>query len=168
MRRAERDEQFGSFYALEAERIHRLALLLTHDYERAQDLAQDALLNTYRAWHRIRTDPGAYARRTLINLTRNSYRRWVLEMRHRMSQLAPGQVASGSDSVIDALWVVEALKVLPPLRRATVILRFYEDMAEQDIADLLNRPLGTVKSDIHRALKKLRPVLEAAYQKETT
>lgn len=168
MRRADRDEQFGAFYAHEADRLHRLALLLIHDRDRAQDLAQDALLNTYRAWHRIRTDPGAYARRTLVNLARNSYRRRALEARHRLAHQAPSHVESRSESVIDALWVASALQVLSPLRRATIVLRFYEDMSEQAIADLLDRPLGTVKSDIHRALNKLRPVLDAAYQKEKT
>jgi RNA polymerase sigma-70 factor (ECF subfamily) len=45
-------------------------------------------------------------------------------------------------------------------RRATVVLRFYEDMSEQQIADTLDRPVGTVKSDLHRGLKKLREILE--------
>ena len=55
--------------------------------------------------------------------------------------------------------VSEALKAISPMRRAAVILRFYEDMTEAQIAETLNRPLGTIKSDIHRGLAALRPLL---------
>jgi DNA-directed RNA polymerase specialized sigma24 family protein len=53
-----------------------------------------------------------------------------------------------------------ALAELSPVRRATILLRFYEDMSEHEISRELDRPLGTVKSDIHRALRQLRPLLE--------
>jgi RNA polymerase sigma-70 factor (ECF subfamily) len=56
--------------------------------------------------------------------------------------------------------VAEALKVLSPIRKATIVLRFYEDMPEAQIAEVLDRPLNTVKSDIRRALQALRPLLE--------
>ena len=49
---------------------------------------------------------------------------------------------------------------MPVTRRAVVVLRFYEDMSEQQISDLLDRPVGTVKSDLHRGLKKMRELLE--------
>jgi RNA polymerase sigma factor (sigma-70 family) len=59
-----------------------------------------------------------------------------------------------------------ALKELSPMRRAVVVLRFYEDMTEAEIARVLDRPLGTVKSDLHRALKLLRPLLESDLRSE--
>ena len=59
----------------------------------------------------------------------------------------------------------DALKELSPVRRATIVLRFYEDMAEGDIARTLDRPLGTVKSGIHRGLAKLRQVLETTEER---
>jgi DNA-directed RNA polymerase specialized sigma24 family protein len=58
------------------------------------------------------------------------------------------------------LRISKALKVLPALRRAAVVLRFYEDMSEADIARTLDRPIGTIKSDIHRGLARLRRELE--------
>ncbi|MGH2748985.1 MAG: SigE family RNA polymerase sigma factor [Actinomycetota bacterium] len=160
MRRArERDEQFGSFFLAESERLRRLGVWLTGDPERAADLAQEALARTFRHWRRIREqDPAPYARRILVNLVRSQHRRTLLERRHE--QKPDGFVAGEATRVDEWLRITEALKALPPMRRATIVLRFYEDMSEADIARALDRPLGTVKSDIHRALAKLRPLLE--------
>lgn len=160
MRRArERDEQFGSFFLAESERLRRLGVWLTGDPERAADLAQEALARTYRHWRRIREhDPGPYARRILVNLVRSQHRRSLVARRHEQK---PADLVTGEAPRVDEwLRVTEALKTLSPMRRATVVLRFYEDMSEADIARALDRPLGTVKSDIHRALAKLRPLLE--------
>jgi RNA polymerase sigma-70 factor (sigma-E family) len=160
VRRArERDEQFGAFFLEESERLRRLGVFLTGDPERAADLAQEALARTYRHWRRIREqDPGPYARRILVNLVRSQHRRSLLERRHE--QRPAGPVTGEASAVDEWLRVTEALTTLPPMRRAAVVLRFYEDMTEADIARALDRPLGTVKSDIHRALAKLRPLLE--------
>jgi RNA polymerase sigma-70 factor (sigma-E family) len=159
MRLRDRDAEFEPFYAAEAGRLRSLALLLTGDRDHAADLTQEALLRTYESWPRIRTDPGAYTRRALVNLYRNWIRRRILERRHRNAALALDE-RSWPNSPEDALRVADVLRVLSPIRRATVLLRFYEDMSEAQIADVLGRPIGTVKSDIHRALKTLRPLLE--------
>lgn len=157
---SERDEEFRAFFVAESERLRRLALYLTGDADRAADLAQEALVRTYRHWGRIRNDdPGPYARRTLVNLVRSAHRRSILERRHR-EEHAEAAVASSGPRVDEWLRVSQALKTLPPTRRAVVVLRFYEDMSEAQIAHVLDRPIGTVKSDIHRALAKLRPLLD--------
>lgn len=62
----------------------------------------------------------------------------------------------------DWLAVSDALRTLPPVRWAAIVMRVYEDMREADIARVLDRPLNTIKSDIHRGLKRLRPLLEEA------
>jgi RNA polymerase sigma factor (sigma-70 family) len=62
--------------------------------------------------------------------------------------------------VDELLRLSAALKTLPPMRRATIVLRFFEDMSEADIARTLDRPLGTVKSDLHRGLARLRALFE--------
>jgi RNA polymerase sigma-70 factor, ECF subfamily len=62
--------------------------------------------------------------------------------------------------VEEALRVAEALRILPMKQRAAVMLRYYEDRSIADVARILGRPEGTVKSDIHRALNRLRPLLE--------
>ncbi|MQA99890.1 MAG: sigma-70 family RNA polymerase sigma factor [Actinobacteria bacterium] len=162
-----RDEQFRTFFNLEAERLRRLAIFLTGDTEAGADMAQETLARLYRHWGRVKSDdPGPYARRILVNLVRSSHRRRFverrfLERRHREPQ--PGSepsVASQSGHVDEFLRISSALKCLSPIGRAAIVLRFYEDMSEADIARTLDRPVGTVKSDIHRGLAKLRPLLE--------
>lgn len=152
-----RDAEFRAFFSAESERLRRFAIFLTGDAERATDLTQEALARTYRSWGRIKSDPGAYARRILVNLVRGQHRRRVLELRHENLMRRDVVTISSPD---DRLAVIDALKELSPIRRAVIILRFWDDMTEQEIARVLDRPLGTVKSDIHRSLGKLRGLLE--------
>ncbi|HYI45353.1 MAG TPA: SigE family RNA polymerase sigma factor [Actinomycetota bacterium] len=159
MRGQERDREFRSFFFTEAPRLRRLALMLTGDEEVAADLTQDALVKAYRAWGRIRNaDPGPYVRKTLVNLVRNQHRRRLVELRKQ--ERPEVSVASHDRNVDAAMAVAQALTVLSPVKRAAILLRFYEDMSEAEIASTLDRPLNTVKSDIRRALDKLRPLLE--------
>ncbi|HEV3473490.1 MAG TPA: sigma-70 family RNA polymerase sigma factor [Actinomycetota bacterium] len=159
MRTRDRDAEFKDFYISEAARLRRLAIMLTGDTERGADLAQDALLKTYLAWPRIRNDdPAPYAKRILVNLCRSSYRRRMLELRKMPHP--PHDVADQGQRVDEALRVATALSVLTPIRRAVVLLRFYEDMTEAQIARTLDRPLNTIKSDLRRAMERLRPMLD--------
>lgn len=159
MRVRDRDREFRSFYLAEAPRLKRLALLMTGDDERAADLAQESLLKAYRAWGRIRDeDPGPYVRKILVNLVRNQHRRRALERSH--PRTGDAGVPSHDERVDRALEVAQALTVLSPIRRAAILLRYFEDMSEADIARTLDRPLNTVKSDLRRAIEKLRPVLQ--------
>jgi RNA polymerase sigma-70 factor (sigma-E family) len=158
-RARERDDRFAAFFDAESEKLRRLAIFLTGDPDQAADLAQEALARTYRHWWRVRDeDPGPYARRILVNLIRSRHRRSLLERRHQ--QTSRDLVPSETWKVDEWLRVADALGTLTPIRRAVVVLRFYEDMSLEDIARTLDRPLGTVKSDIHRALAQLRRLLE--------
>lgn len=149
-----------AFYEAEADRLGKLALLLTGDRDRGDDLLQETLLRLYRAWHRIkRNDPGPYARQILVNVCRSNHRRRLIERRKGRADTT--DVAfDETDRVGDTLRVTKALQSLSPVRRAAVVLRFYEDMTEPQIADILGRPLPTVKSDIRRSLERLRPLFE--------
>ena len=155
----DREAEFQEFFIEESEKLRRFALWLTGNPDRAHDLAQEALARTFRYWGRIRDiDAGPYARRILVNLVRNAHRRNVLEFRHQSA--AEGVVDAETNRVDEWLRIADALKTLTPIRRATVLLRFYEDRSEAEISEILDRPLGTVKSDLHRALAKLRNVLK--------
>ena len=162
----EREAEFKDFYFAEAANLKRLAVLMTGDPDRAEDLTHDALLRTYKAWNRIKNeDPGPYVRQALVNGCRNHLRRRALEIRK-----APDPVVNAPDatpSLVEAMRVSAALSILSPVRRAAVILRFYEDLPEAQIAQMLDRPINTIKSDIRRALEQLRPVLDESI-KETT
>ncbi|MBK5228972.1 MAG: SigE family RNA polymerase sigma factor [Actinobacteria bacterium] len=159
MRTRDRDAEFHDFYVAEVPRLRSIALMLTADPSAADDLVQEALLRCYRKWHRIRDeDPGPYVRRTLTNLYRNDIRKNIVRRKHPPDAQKPEPSHAGS--VEDALRVGRALQDLSPIRRAVVILRYYEDLPERAIAEILDRPLGTVKSDLHRALATLKPLLE--------
>ena len=93
-----------------------------------------------------------------MNLCKNTYRKRAVEKRHWGAPQAG--VPSHAPNVHEAIRVTEALSELSPMRRATVLLRYYEDMSDEQIAELLDRPLGTVKSDIRRSLKQLKPLLD--------
>jgi RNA polymerase sigma-70 factor (sigma-E family) len=155
-----RDTEFRDFFRAEGENLRRFALYLTGDREEAADLAQEALVRTYRHWRRISNrDPGPYARRIVVNLVRSAHRRRLLERKHEERHPSP-PLMTGPASIEEWMRVKDALNTLSPVRRAVVVLRFYEDLTEPQIAQMLDRPLGTVKSDLHRALAKLRPLLD--------
>ena len=163
----DRERRFRDFFTAESEPLRRLALFLTADVNEAADLAQETMARVYRSWGRIHDkDPGPYARRTLVNLVRSQHRRNMLRVRERQ---AVGEVVTHGHTqrVEDWMELAQALKTLTPIRRAVVVLRFYEDLPEAEIAEILDRPLGTIKSDLHRALAKLRPLLEEQAPAET-
>ena len=162
-----KDSQFHDFFLAQSEPLRRFALFLTADREAAVDLAQETLARVYRSWSRIKdSDPGPYARRTLVNLVRSEHRKNALRaLRDRDSE----PIDRGEATRIEEwMRIAAALKTLPPIRRAVIVLRFYEDLTEPEIARILDRPLGTVKSDIHRALTKLRPLLDEARRGDRT
>lgn len=158
MRKNQRELEFRDFFVAQSEPLRRFAIFLTGDTDVAADLAQESLARTYQHWGRIKDkDPAPYARRTLVNLVRSEHRRKLVRRKHDESH--PGAVAPRSGEVDEWMRVSSALRSLSPIRRAVVVLRFYEDMTEADIARTLDRPIGTVKSDLHRALNALRPLL---------
>ena len=156
MRSKKLDDAFSAFFAVEEQRLQRFAAFMCGDRDQATDLAQEAFTRTYAAWARTR-DPSAFARRVVVNSVRDQ-RRKVLVRRLRAAPSSPSVSDSPESETLDRMNVSEMLQTLPASRRAVVILRFYEDMTEPQIAELLGRPLGTVKSDLHRALESLRPL----------
>jgi RNA polymerase sigma-70 factor, ECF subfamily len=151
--------QFREFFAAEYGRLRGLGYLLTGDWAQAEELAQDALARTYRAWSRVRGHerPAAYARKVLVNRHRSLLRRAAVEARHLRGRRVEEAVEAdlGEDGLV--LW--SAVRRLPARQRAVLVLRYHEDMAEAEVARLLGLPLGTVKSLGHRGLARLRAEL---------
>ena len=159
VRRRERDDAFHAFFESESDPLRRFGAFLVGDAEQGAELAQEALVRVYKNWSRIEdADPGPYARRILLNLVRSAHRRRLVERKH----LRPVEDIGRHDTIHVDNWlrVSAALQTLPPMRRAAIVLRFYEDLPEAQIAAVLDRPLGTIKSDIHRGLAALRPLLD--------
>lgn len=127
----------------------RLAYLLTGGRDHAEDIVQTAFEAAQTRWDEL-DDPHAYLRRVVVNRAQDLHRR-------RYRQRPRPEPAVTHLPEIDETWT--ALQRLPDRQRAVVVLRFYEDLPLTDIARLLDRPEGTVRSDLHRALDRLRRTL---------
>jgi RNA polymerase sigma-70 factor (sigma-E family) len=154
------DDEFDSFVRARTHALLRSAYLLTGDQQLAEDLVQSALTKTHQAWKRL-DDYGnaeAYARRTMYHLQVSWWRRRrVAEvMPERMPDRAGGDDHAGSVSLRLALR--SALLQLTARQRAVLVLRYFEDRTESEVADLLGVHIGTVKSQASKALARLRAI----------
>ncbi len=151
------DEEFGRFVAARGRALCRTAYLLTGDWQVGEDLVQEALTRTYLRRRRLRSAAALepYARKVLVTLFLSSRRRlW-----HRELPFAdvPEQAANGQLDAIDdrrGLW--PALLALSAQQRAVLVLRYFEDMTEADIAAVLDCSPGAVKTHAARGLGRLR------------
>lgn len=160
---AGRDAAFVSYVAARQGALLRTAILLTGDRHVAEDLLQTALARLYLSWGSVRrTDAmDAYVRRVMVNQLTSWWRRaWrrreisVGEVPERLDTRHVVQDAAEDVTQRDAMW--RALQELPPGQRAAVVLRYYEDLSEAQTAEVLGCSVGTVKSQLHRALIRLR------------
>jgi RNA polymerase sigma-70 factor (sigma-E family) len=139
----------------------RLATLLLGDAAGAEEVVQEAFLRTFSSWWRVRQPDRArwYVRAAVVNLCRSRLRRrGTEEAGNRASWRDP---AEWTDPVDDALVVLDAVRTLPPRQRETVVLRYYEDLTERDVAAALGCSVGTVKSQLARARASLARTLVA-------
>jgi RNA polymerase sigma-70 factor (sigma-E family) len=151
------DEEFRDFMASRWPGLVRLGYGLTGDRGLAEDLAQSALAKAYAAWPRVRRadDPDAYVRRILINTNSNRFRkRRVAE--HSAEYLPETGVADAAEAVGQRSLLIAALMELPPRQRAVVVLRYWEDLSEAQVASIMGCSVGTIKSQASRALARLR------------
>lgn len=160
-----KDQEFREFFEAEFRPLRRLGYLLTGDWAEAEDLAQEAMVRTYRSWTRIteRDRPGAYARSVLVNRRRSLLRRSAVASKHAQALRSTDyQPDLGEEGMV--LW--EAIRSLPQRQRAAIVLRFYEDMPEAEVAVVLDMPVGTVKSLVHRGIGRLRERLGPTWTSE--
>src|SRR5712692_8071266 len=153
----DRAEEFAEFMNARYSSLARSAFMLTGDRGHAEDLVQASLMRTYLAWARLR-DPAnaeAYTRKVMLRLAlRWRKRRWLGE---EPSANPTGGVSTDHSSGMDmVVAVTRALRALPPAQRAVLVLRYYEQRSEMEIADLLGCSPGTVKSRAARALAAMR------------
>ncbi|UQA93426.1 SigE family RNA polymerase sigma factor [Streptomyces halobius] len=138
--------------------LYATAYHLTGDRYEAEDLLQSALFSTYRAWDRIsdKAALGGYLRRTMTNLHISAWRRRKLNEypTEELPETAGDVDAMRGTELRAVLW--QALARLPENQRTMLVLRYYEGRTDPEIADILNISVGTVKSSIWRALRRLR------------
>ena len=160
------DREFLDFFADQFWSLRRVGYLLTGDWDQAEELAQEAMARTYAVWPRVRgyDRPAAYARKVLLNRHRSLLRRAVVETRHLVASRPDDR--HQPDFAGDDLVLWQALQHLPPRQRAAIVLRYYLDLPEAEVARLLGVPAGTVKSWTHRGLARLRDRLGPTYASE--
>jgi RNA polymerase sigma-70 factor (sigma-E family) len=144
---------FDGVYRRESVPMVRLALLLVGNHEQAEEIVQDAFAQLFERWGEIER-PGAYLRTCVVNGCRRAHRRRLQADRAAAGTPRPLPAALGADHLADAL------AALPVRRRAAVVLRYYEDLSEAEIAEALGVRPGTVKSLLHRGLHQLRQAVE--------
>jgi RNA polymerase sigma-70 factor (sigma-E family) len=163
-----RDERIADLFVTHYDGLCRLATLLLGDRAGAEEVVQEAFLRTFSGWWRIRQPDRAqwYLRTAVLNQCRSRLRRRGTEDRSNRTIYATdperqaesfGVGSTGASD--DALVVMKAVHALPPRQRETIILRYYEDLPEIDIAKLLSCSVGTVKSQLSKARASLHAAL---------
>jgi RNA polymerase sigma-70 factor (sigma-E family) len=144
---------FADFYRATFAEMTRLAFLLTDSAETARDLVQDSFVRLHEKWDGV-AEPRAYLRRTVVNACHSHYRRLRLQRQR-------GHSPTWQVDVVDlgANEMTDAIAALPYRQRAAIVLRYWHDCSEADIAAALGCRPGTVGSLIHRALAELRKVM---------
>ncbi len=159
---------FDQFVTASSGALLRTAYLVVWDPVEAEDLVQECLLAVARRWPRVRRmdHPHAYARRVLINLALDGAKRRTRHRQELVGDDAATLAAVPDESSARRLHAVgvraeliEALATLPPRQRAVLVLRYFEDLSEGQVAELLGCSVGTVKSTASRALARLQATL---------
>lgn len=156
-------QDFEAFAASAMPALLRFGHVLTGDALRAEELVQQALVSTWIRWRRIEHDqPHAYVRRAMVHAHTSWWRR-----ANRESSLPTDydRAAPEAGDLAERDRTVAALRLLPPRQRAVIVLRYYEDLSEADIARTLGCSTGTVKSQSSRALRTLRAHLTPDLEK---
>jgi len=151
------DADFREFVRSRRRALLRSAYLLTGNLADAEDLVQSALAKTFQAWNRIedRKALDGYVRRALVNTHISWWRRRRVD-EYPTDEIPDKPVADASDNSELHDTLKRAIDRLPQRMRAAVVLRYFEDMSEAEVADVLGVSPGTVKSTVSRAVAKLR------------
>jgi RNA polymerase sigma-70 factor (sigma-E family) len=150
-------------YSLHYEALVRLAIMLVRDVPTAEEVVQDAFVAMRNVWDRLgNTDKAlAYLRQAVVNRARATLRHWAVVDKNR--QEAPRDMPSAEDTVpalLERSAVVAALRQLPDRQREAIVLRYYADFSEAEIASAMKISRGAVKSHTARGMAALRAELE--------
>ena len=160
---ADRDAAVSDLYAAHWSGLTRLALLMLGDRPSAEDVVQEAFTELYRRWDTIRESAKApgYLRSTVLNRSRSVLRRRALARRYQPPEQPPVW-SPEHDAMLgeDRREVLVALAALPPRRREVLVLRFYLNLSDAEIAETLGISEVTVRSTASRALAALGRALE--------
>ncbi len=147
-------DRFAELYRTDHDRLVRLAGLILGSATAAEDVVQDAFAKLHGQFERVH-NPGGWLRVAVINGCRNEGRRLGRARRHAHRLTTP----TATEALVTPE-LIASLRRLPMRQRTALVLRFYEDLPEAEIARVMGVRVGTVKSTLHRALAKLREDLD--------
>ncbi|MDX6249625.1 MAG: hypothetical protein QOF10_2985 [Kribbellaceae bacterium] len=150
--------EFEEYASARGQELVRLGFTVSGDYQRAEDLAQIALMQAFRAWRKVQKadDPHTYVRRILINSYLSMTRRRSFTEAPAAEIDSEHMVPDPATDIVnsDDLW--RALATLSARERVVLVLRYYQDMDDRTIADLLGIKPSSVRATASRALAALR------------
>ncbi|MDH3500578.1 MAG: SigE family RNA polymerase sigma factor [Acidimicrobiia bacterium] len=158
------DELMIRLFQQEGASLVRLARLFTDDRNAAEDLVQEAFIRLHRSAGRIR-DPNKaapYLRSIVLNLARDHNRRGLMSLRHRDAMLPEGTAPAFDDKIVEIgehRRVIDALRDLAPRQRDCLVLRFFYDLSEREIAETLGISPNSVKTHCRRGMAGLAATL---------
>jgi RNA polymerase sigma-70 factor (sigma-E family) len=156
-------QSFNDFVVARGHELTKFANLLARNRAEAEDLLQDTLAAAYASWRRIERAgaPDAYVRRMMVNRHISIWRRHRnrIEPRQQLPEPSVPDATAAAD-VADA--VLRIVRDLPPRQRAAIVLRYYADYPDSEIAEALGCSEATVRSQISRALTSLRALADRA------
>lgn len=164
MRSAQRDAAFTAYYEARAAAVRKTAFMLCGDWHLAEDLTQIAFAKVYRVWDRLE-DHGTldrYVRQVVLRCFLDNRRKpWRREFATTPDSPVLDGVTHDRDSTDERHVLLRALARVPPRRRAVLVLRYWEDLPVDQVAELLGCSSGTVRSQASRGLDDLRAALAA-------
>ena len=160
------EQSYEQFAAASASGLLRTAVLLTVDRRAAEDLVQDVLERMFVHWSRVE-NPHAYARAAMARHVTDRWRRAARSPREvGLEAWHDPPTTDGASGRAERGALIEALRQVPPRQRAILVLRYFEDWSEAQIAAELGCSSGTVKSQCAKGLTRLRTVLDVQTSKE--
>ncbi|GAB3221700.1 SigE family RNA polymerase sigma factor [Glycomyces halotolerans] len=168
MRNDSDEAAFRSFALDQRDGLRRYAYMLCGDWHEADDIVQKSLTKLFPAWHRIEPDGAvSYARKIVTNTYLSHLRRGWVRRERTTAQLPEPAVQGSPQSAVDTrMEVLAALERLPAKQRATIVLRYCEQLTVEETAAVMRCSIGTVKSQSSKAIRALRKLLPATPQPE--
>lgn len=155
----QQEREFREYVQARRSGLLRTAYLMCGDWHRSEDAVQSSMIKLYGAWSKTRPETAdAYTRRIVTNTLIDESRRGWFRRERSYSDLPDG-IADGTGPE-ERLTAVSALAKLPPRQRATLVLRFWEDLTVDETARIMRCSTGTVKSQTARGLQTLRDLYE--------
>jgi RNA polymerase sigma-70 factor (sigma-E family) len=149
--------ELAALYREQARSLVRLAALLVDDVGTAEEIVQDAFVLVHRRWEHV-AKPAQYLRKSVVNLARSRLRRRLVARRHL--PLHEPAVPAADELAADQHEVIDALRALPRRQREVLVLRYWSELTEAEIAATLGISTGSVKTHAHRGIAALQQRLE--------